>query len=273
MYSLRLALTLFLVVVMLAAPIASSLGEVPYYNDARYEPRDNPAGRYFRPLVGGIVVTIAIPGGDEPPEQPRGIYEPADTPYGRCTLGYPVKKLSTGKVGFIIAKHCYPTGVCYGYQPTYVDYNYIGQSQRFSYSVDAAFLETYARLSKKILHIYSPSGAYNLKPIKGKVPWNDQSYIDEVIYKTGYSTGTTSGILSAYYRYKNIGNRMLEYVVAITGMTSARGDSGAPVYWIHPEFGDLYVVGHLVAGSYSTKYAVHWQGPRAFLGVVPLTTG
>ena len=145
---------------------------------AQYSDPAEPTRQYYRPLIGGIQIY-------------SGYY---------CTIGY-IARDASGNVGILTAGHC----VDYSYyepvyQPEYSTSYYIGKPSRISVAVDAAFVP-FSSSAPYILHINNFYGTYYPSKwnVYDYVPFEYVQYFTDVpVYKTGRTTGTTSGYIKSW---------------------------------------------------------------------------
>ncbi|MDC0713280.1 hypothetical protein POL68_32760 [Stigmatella sp. ncwal1] len=172
-----------------------------------------------------------------------------ETPGSYCTLGF--SALQAGTLGFVTNSHCTQTqgGVdsTPAYQPVYPDligtettdpyYSSGGScpSGRICRNSDSAFFS--ATTSVNPLVAMTP-GPFNLSisswlEVPSKVLYPSQG---QVVYKTGRTSGTTSGTIQWACATVNSGGTphtyFCNYIATSPQQNGAPGDSGSPVYFL-----------------------------------------
>ncbi|EPX55711.1 hypothetical protein D187_008272 [Cystobacter fuscus DSM 2262] len=172
-----------------------------------------------------------------------------ETPGKYCTLGFPA--LQGGTLGFVTNSHCTQTqgGVesTPAYQAVYPDLAGVETTDpvyggggncpagRICRDSDSAFFS--ASTTVNPLVAMTP-GAFNLSisswlEVPGKVLYPSQG---QVVYKTGRSSGTTSGTIQWACATVNSGGTphtyFCNYIATSPQQNGAPGDSGSPVYFL-----------------------------------------
>ncbi|KFE71958.1 hypothetical protein [Hyalangium minutum] len=213
-----------------------------------------------------------------------------ETPGSYCTLGFAA--LQGGTLGFVTNSHCTQTqgGVEYtpAYQAVYpnhagteiTDPSYTsggscpaGRICRYS---DSAFFS--ASTSVSPLVAMTP-GAFNLGisswlEVPGKVLYPSQG---QIVYKTGRTSGTTSGSIQWACATVNSGSTphtyFCNYIATSSQQNGAPGDSGSPVYFLSGNTAQLTGL-MWGAGSDPWNFAFAPLGSiQNELGVVPYCQG
>ncbi len=232
----------------------------------RAETYNNPVAatrERYRPLIGGIQV-----------------YNYVIMDY--CTTGY-VARDSYGRLGIVTAGHCssFERNVVF-FQPTAYPDNEIGRVDIVSRDVDAAFIPT-SQVTPSILHITGSGGTYfaNIWPVYGYVDFytlRDQKNVYNLLpfYKTGRTTGTTSGEVERVYEsfYFDYLHGYVCYVIETTVHIES-SDSGSPLYQISSRGDGVLLFGHFIAYERESPYtyAISITGGENYLGVTPVTGG
>jgi len=161
----------------------------------------DPARQRYRPLIGGIQIEIV-----------RFFLWIIPIPYDVCTIGY-VARDRNGNLGIVTAGHCVDFRTDYVvYQPNYDirGSNRIGSPTIVDRYSDSAFIP-YRDVTPSILHIVYYVTEYRgiVVSVNSTISWETMRYycnkaIDTteyycdrspLFYKTGRTTGTTSGYL------------------------------------------------------------------------------
>jgi len=236
-----------------------------------------PAKQRYRPVIGSIQIQMVASG-----------YS-----LGYCTASY-VAQDSSGNRYLAMASHCLyhpgqnqevPATI---YQPYYSATNYIGtvsQSRIYS-NIDTAFVSLAVSSEPRVLYIWRYLDYYygTLQKVKGYYDHNELEELKgETAWKTGRTTGTTSGTLEDY-RYRCIilcldqncrrYKWVCGYIVASTNYIQA-GDSGAPLFIYH----DCYrywtcnatLIGHVMGGTSSITYSMATWYVVSQTGISPVT--
>jgi len=189
-----------------------------------------------------------------------------------CTLGFPVYRSYDDAYGVITAGHCnnWEYGGWYydwvQYQPTLGDDNIIGTVNATSCSAEAT-LVLFNNVHYSLIHIYEDN-SYDSLYITGWVSWDEipSNYVNVTFYKTGRTTGTTSGTLQTW-EYKVAWGGCYVYRVLYLNYTSEAGDSGSPVY---VKLGDhAIVVGYHIGRSGDLAVALSVDNLWDTFGVRP----
>jgi len=235
----------------------------------------DPAQQKYRPLIGGIQI-----------ETGTFSWIFWNSRY-YCTIGYTARD-GNGNVGIVAAGHCTDFSTSFVvYQPNYDFWgsNRIGSPTRIDGYSDAAFIP-YSSTSPSILYIAYQAGVYNgvSVPVNSTISWDTiiyyaKTHTSSLFYKTGRTTGTTSGyIVDAFDQYYDpVGGIPYSplYGVILTNIHADHGDSGAPLY----EYGCerdgscwLGLAEHLSFGNSSITGFIHVSAVAERLGVTPVTT-
>jgi hypothetical protein len=235
---MRGRLGLCLVVFLLAIGISTILINAQYSDPAA------PTRMRYRPLIGGIQIEI--------------FWQYIGPSW--CTIGYTGKD-SNGRMGVITAGHCTDHSIVYQPDDLLPGYNYIGTPSAINSYVDAAFIP-FSNSAPYILHIMCYGGTCYASQwnVYKYVRWEDSIYYSSTVYKTGRTTGTTSGYIVG------IGGDYLIY----TTVPIDYGDSGAPLYTISP---GVVLFGHLTRFGYpySASAFTSVTGVINYLNVYPAT--
>ena len=208
---LRLVLSVILFTLLLVLPVAFASAPYP------------PTGDMARPLVGGYQIEMW--------KEVRFWFDS----YRTCTLAFPVYRVADGALGVVTAGHCNKwdsDGWNYEwvmYQPAKNESNSrIGPVEATACTVDAT-LVMYDNVYPGVLHIYD-NGSYETLEVVDWISWDEvPNYLGYTFYKTGRTTGTTSGTI---FNFDNI--VIMEdcamYKVLYTTIYIEGGDSGGPLY-------------------------------------------
>jgi len=265
---LRLSLALAMaIIIMLSIGMSIALANNPY----------DPARQRYRPLIGGIQIEIVWFWWDIPISN------------GYCTIGYMARD-GNGNIGIVTAGHCTDFGTGYVvYQPSYdtEGSNRIGSPTIVDIYSDAAFIP-YNNVSPSILYITRYTTGYRgiVIPVNAIISWDTIKFYVSVssplFYKTGRTTGTTSGYLVRVYEwYNNNITGFTHYRVILTSIYVDHGDSGAPLYhYICGRDGSCWLglAGHLSFrrldenGNFLYSGFIHVSSVAQRLGVTPVTT-
>jgi hypothetical protein len=223
----------------------------------------------WRPITGGIQI---------------------ETPGKYCTLGF--SALQGGTLGFVTNSHCTQTqgGVesTPAYQAVFPDlagtevtdpgYTSGGScpAGRICRNSDSAFFRASTSVNPLVARTPGPS---NLSisgwlEVPGKVLYPSQG---QVVYKTGRSTGTTSGTIQWACATVNSGGTphtyFCNYIATSSQQNGAGGDSGSPVYFLSGSTARLTGV-MWGSGSNPWNFAFSPLGAiQSELGVVPYCQG
>ena len=224
-------------------------------------------GFKHRPILGGIQIDI------------RKYYPVSGylsiISYGPCSVGYKAKKWISGKLkyGYITSSHCINNtlggsnwiwrifqNIATTYNPLV---NYAGSPEYYNINFDVAFIP----YSDVIDFILSVDIYGDTKPldIVGFITWEQLEYMfatgllnSELIYKSGRTTGSTSGNILALAR--QLYGRW-NYVI-ISNYLRAGGDSGGPTYFKYYEWVDGYYE------TYVKLVGLHFGGDDTSIGSV-----
>jgi len=231
----------------------------------------DPARQRYRPLIGGIQIEIMTP---------------SLRPYGNCTIGY-VARDRNGNLGIVTAGHCVNFRTDYvAYQPNYDirGSNRIGTPTIVDRYSDSAFIP-FNNVAPWILNITYISNKYvGVMMLVNEISsWDFVDYYITtrgLFYKTGRTTGTTSGhiLYKCDYCIELInGNVFVFYRLLITNIYAERGDSGAPLYTyvcIWENYCWLALFGHLsfIEEYNGSRYSgfIHVSSVMERLGVMPI---
>jgi hypothetical protein len=230
------------------------------------------------------------------PASVQGGYRPVtgglqiETPGSYCTLGFPA--LQGGTLGFVSNSHCTQTqgGVestqahqavspaLAGTELTDPVYTSGGScpAGRICRSSDSAFFQANTSVSPLIAQT---PGAFDLSisswlEIPGKVLYPSQG---QTVYKTGRTSGTTSGTIEWACATVNSGTTphtyFCNYMATSPTQNGAGGDSGSPVYFLSGNTATLTGI-MWGAGSNPWLFAFAPLGAvEAELGIVPYCQG
>jgi len=238
----------------------------------------------YRPLIGGVQVKILVYGSDTEVDWIR-------------TLGY-LARDSNDRLGFAIVAHCmwvpeeniWSNNASF-YQPVYSEDNFIGNNPILIGPKELAFIPLANDVPSEpyILNISDTTYKANKLPVTG---YFDLDEIDEAkrgqwkVYKTGRTTGTTSGFILEVYRTDRTFtidfNGVLVNITARWIETSAKmekGDSGSPLYYIgftYDENGNkIYeakLIGILSAFTETKSFAIPVVDFIDYLNIRPVLT-
>ncbi|NTX52404.1 hypothetical protein [Myxococcus sp. CA039A] len=213
-----------------------------------------------------------------------------ETPGKYCTLGFPA--LQGGTLGFVSNSHC--TQVQGGVEstPAYqavapwlvgtetTDPGYASGGScpagRICRSSDSAFFRGEAAIAT---YVVQTPGAFDLNisawpEVTGKVLYPSQG---QTVFKTGRTTGTTSGTIQWACATVNSGGTphtyYCNYIATSATQNGAGGDSGSPVYFLN---GNGVTLTGLMWGAGASPWNFAFSplgGVQAELGVVPYCQG
>ncbi|HZK61590.1 MAG TPA: hypothetical protein VFC41_05895 [Anaerovoracaceae bacterium] len=216
-------------------PVVFKLEAFPQLDLTGYDAR-------YRPIIGGIQVQ----------------YVKSGTTY-QSTLGFAAKDAS-GTKGYVIARHAGNSIGLQIYQPTVSFFNKAGTVSKLGGNYADASFVPYSDVEATI-HL----GATTTAPVK--------DYKDPVagwkIYKSGITTGITSGYTIEKVDQVTQSGGWVLYDQWRADYDSSSGDSGSPVYHIGSTGREIVGIhwGHTSLYSYFSPVS----GVKADLGVDPLT--
>lgn len=203
----------------------------------------------FRPVIGGVQMQAVL-----------------GSSTGTATIGWAARN-AAGTLGYVIAGHCSDGVGETIYQPSVSASNAVGTvaadthwPSQSSYA-DAAWVP-YSNVAAKI---YGSGGVQ--QTVKG---YYTDCGIGLPVYKSGITTGTTSGATIRKDIVFNGDTKKYLYDQYFVSYSAANGDSGAPVYHVEPDH-DRIVVGIHSGNFNGEEYFSPVSGVQAALGVLPLT--
>lgn len=197
---------------------------------------------YWRPVIGAVTMTTSKATG---------------------TSGFAVIN-SSGKKGYVVAKHAAPTVGMQVWQPyisnIYFWYKAGTVSKIGGSNADASFV-AFDDVEASI-HI----GAGVTVPVKGST----DPQIDWKVWKSGRATGITGGYVKGLYDITYIDGNTYYNQARATGLTVAEGDSGAPVWYLDSN-SNRQIVGIISAYSGQDTFFSKTSGVTGDLDVTILT--
>jgi hypothetical protein len=193
---------------------------------------------YYRPMIGGVQV------------EANGFYG---------TSGFAVQD-GSGNKGYVVSKHLVPQVGMQVWQPTNSPGNQAGTVSGIGGSnADASFV----RFDNVEASIHIGGGVK--VPVKG----DQDPQIDWTVYKSGRTTGVTSGYVRGIYETV-ISDGTIYYNQAKATYWSEGGDSGAPVWYLDGA-SNRKIVGIHMGKTNEFSYFSKSSGVKGDLGVTILT--
>jgi hypothetical protein len=218
-------------------PLVFEYGEFPELNSRT-------SSWISRGLIGGIKVCT---------EKPTGVVQ--------STLGF-AAKTSSGTKGYVVAGHAAPSIGDQIWQPTAVGGNQVGKVTKVGGRCADASWVPYSNVVAKVYDADTDL----LKDVKS---YSTNPQLGWLVFKSGISTGTTSGTIYQYLSsvsHPTFGSLTGQYTAKYS---SAGGDSGSPIY--RTVTGGVQIVGIHWGSSNSKGYFSPIRGVTSDLGVTPLT--
>ncbi len=230
----------------------------------------DPTREKYRPVIGGVQIELVK----------FWWFIPIESAY--CTIGY-IAQDDNGNLGIVTAGHCSDWSTDYSvYQPEYGTWgsNYLNNPSSTDRMSDSEFIP-FNNAQGSILFIAYNAGNYQgvIVDVDTVISWTTISNGDpHLYYKTGRTTGRTSGYIVSTYTWYNASGTWL-YKVILTTIYVEAGDSGSPLYRYEAgrDGSDwLGLAGHLSFALYNGNnflYSgfIHVNSVHTFLGVSPAT--